>query len=106
MYVLGGRDVNNYISSIEKLTNIAGPVPNDLSQWQLIEPINSFEPRQQSVFCALNDRELVILGGNNDETLSDAWILDSKDDTMRQVIQPTANSLQFYSEHNQSTMTN
>ena len=39
MYVLGGADINNQITnSIEKLSNISGPLPSALSRWQLIQP--------------------------------------------------------------------
>ena len=94
MYVLGGYDNNNQLTnSIEKLSNIAEQVPI-ASQWQQIEPEQSFQPRRESVFCAWNEREIVILGGGvgNEKVLRDGWVFDSKTETMRQVIQPTASS--------------
>ena len=64
MYVLGGLDEGELrINSIEKLENIAGPVPSAMSPWQLIQPNESFQPRSNSVSCSWNEREIVILGG-------------------------------------------
>ena len=65
LYVLGGLDHDNeYVDSIEKLTNIDEPELSKFSRWQLFQP-NSFfyKPRIWPVFCALNKREMIILGG-------------------------------------------
>ena len=55
---------------------------------------------------------MVILGGKTYEVgevggkfLSDVWVLDSSNDTLRQVIQPTENSLKFFTNQNHSYMT-
>ena len=39
LYVLGGKDENRQLkNSFEKLGNIAGPVQDTFSRWQLIQP--------------------------------------------------------------------
>ena len=50
---------------------------------------------------------MIILGGIDDdyEILSDGWVLDSRNDTMRQVIKPSESSLKFYSDFNHSYKT-
>ena len=64
VYVLAGLDESDLkINSIEKLANIEGPVPSAMSPWQLIQPNESFQPRSNSVSCSWNEREIVILGG-------------------------------------------
>ena len=77
------------LNSIEKLTNIDGPVI-EISQWQLIQTIDSFRPRHTAIFCAWNEHELVVLGGaiNAQEYFNDKWVFDSRTETMRQIIQP------------------
>ena len=84
-------------NSIEKLSNITEPEPSDFSEWQLIQPNQSFQPRFSPVFCACNDQELIILGGEDSNgPLSDGWVLDSRTDIMTQVIYPTADSPQIH----------
>ena len=68
LYVLGGFKGTRYIysqitNSIEKLGNREGPAQSTSSRWQDIYPDQSFQPRYFNVFCALNERELIILGG-------------------------------------------
>ena len=80
MYVIGGRDTNDQtINSFEKLSNIT-TLPSALSRWQLIQPNQSFKPRCDPVFCAWNEREMVVLGGKDDrqEIFYDGWVLDSR----------------------------
>ena len=50
------------LNSIEKLTNVDGPVI-EITQWQMIQTIDSFRPRYAAIFCAWNEHELVVLGG-------------------------------------------
>ena len=86
MYVIGGEDSNfEENNSIEKLSNVTGPLLGAVSRWQLIQPINSFLPRYLPVFCAWNMRELVILGGGGSsvDIHGDAWILDTRNDQLR-----------------------
>ena len=52
--------------------------------------------------CAWNEQEIVILGGityedfdDDDEFLGDAWVLDARNDTMRQILEPCESSLKF-----------
>ena len=92
------------MNSIEKLDNITGPTASISSQWQLIQSIESFVPRSFAVFRAWNKREIVILGGkdNNRNKLGDGWVLDSTNDTLKQVIYPVANSLKICSLDNSS----
>ena len=52
--------LTNYI---EKLAHVEGPVSNILDEWQIIQPNQTFELKSIPVFCALNERELLILGG-------------------------------------------
>ena len=61
-------------------------------------------PRLFPAFCAWSDQEIVILGGydEEDECLGDGWVLDTRSDTLRQVICPTTNTLHHYSVGNQS----
>ena len=70
----------------------------------MIRPIQSFEPRYHSVLCACNDQEIVLVGGTNEEgdDLSDGWVLDTRTDTLRQIIYPSPDSLKFSSDKNQS----
>ena len=100
MYVLAGLDINGKAcNSIEKLTNIVGSVPSALPLWQLIQLNKSFEPRFQTVFCAWNEQEMVFLGGLNQRCkhISDGWVLDARTETIRQVVQPSDNSIKFHS---------
>ena len=53
------------------------------SQWQLIQPIESFLPRNSPIFCSLNKQELIILGGEGSEWLSDGWVFDIRTENMR-----------------------
>ena len=70
----------------------------------LIQLIQSFEPRYHSVLCAWNEREIVLVGGINEDgdALSDGWVLETRTDTLRQIIYPSFDSLKFSSDKNQS----
>ena len=59
------------------------------------------------VFCPLNERDMIILGGKGEEykSLGDGWVFDSQADTMSQVIRPEADSLTFCTGYNQSYLT-
>ena len=66
LYILGGYDENDELTnSIEKLANIDEPEPSLITEWNLIQLISSFQPRNFSVFCAWNEYEIVILGGKD-----------------------------------------
>ena len=88
------------MNTIEKLSNIDKPAPIAPSRWQLIELIESFRPRSDPVFCAWNKREIIILGGNDEDEqdLGDGWVLDLRTDTLKKVIEPSENSLKFTSD--------
>ena len=60
-----------------------------------------------SGFCPWNEREIVILGGANDEfeKFGDGWIFDTVTETIRQVIRPYKNSFKFNVNDNQCYMT-
>ena len=89
MYVLGGYD-NNYqlTNSIEKLKDTDIHEPIAFSLCQLNETILPFMPRQESVFCAWNDRDIIILGGakDRDEDFGDGWVFNSKTETIELII--------------------
>ena len=51
--------------------------------------------------CALNEHEIIILGGLD---LDDGYLLDTRTDTLREVIEPYENSPKLYSKYNQSYM--
>ena len=104
--MIGGREhprKRQKLNSIEKFDKITSPaIFLSLNKWQLIETVESFEPRIYPVFRAWNKQEIVILGGidNDRRILGDGWVLDTKDDTLRQVLHPCENSLKFFSEDN------
>ena len=85
LYVLGGYEDIEVNYSIEKLTNIDEPVAIASSRWQLIKLIESFTPRFDPVFCAWNNRELIILGGINEDNkrFNDGWVFDTRTDKLR-----------------------
>ena len=58
------------------------------------------------VFCPLNGKELIILGGKSIEyePLSDGWIFDTRTDTVQQVIHPSEFTPKFYTLSNQHHM--
>ena len=64
LYVLAGINLRDDTANfIEKLDNIDRTAVSTFSSWQLIQLTEFFKPRQRSVFYALNERELIVLGG-------------------------------------------
>ena len=86
LYVLAGINDNQRMNSIEKLANIVGGIAD--FRWQIIQTIESFQPRYGSIFCAWNEQEIVVLGGRNflNEYLRERWVFDVRSETIKQVI--------------------
>ena len=107
MYIVGGFvEIRQLTNSIEKLDDIDAPNSQASSGWQQIVTHQSFLPREHPVVCALNDREVIILGGKTGNgNLGDGWVIDSQTDTMTQVIAPNESSPKFYSDMNLSDKT-
>ena len=77
LYVIGGH------ASIERLANANVPV-NILSPWSIIQLPEEFNEINDPVFCPLNQKDLVILGGQfGGRRLGDVWIIDTLTDTYR-----------------------
>ena len=48
---------------------------------------------------------MIILGGYDENVeFGDGWVFNTRTDTLRKVIEPSENSLKFYSDDNQSYM--
>ena len=87
VYIFGGyRTMTDLSDSIERLyLGRSATIATDLSWEQIQVPTNEHPQlaRMSSIFCAIDQNEILIAGGyraeqDDDETVSDAYILDTK----------------------------
>ena len=76
IYVFCGSS-DNEINSIEAISETA-LISNSTARWQLIEaPRNVLSSRTSLTVCPINDTEIVIMGGLNDDYFSDLVVFDT-----------------------------
>ena len=84
LYVFCG--VNNqwgHLNSVEKLNTT-----NLVAGWLLIQiPPTSLTPREYPVVAALNATQILIMGGENGGRLGDVLTFDTRDNSVRMVIE-------------------
>lgn len=100
IYVVGGSNMN----SLERFDTLAEK-GSESAQWKLINlPKQMYSARVWPAVCALNENEIVILGGRTkvsatDSNLSEISVLDTRTDKLRKA---SDDNIAFVSKYNQA----
>ena len=102
-YVFCGSGDDGNLNSIERLALERGADEDDLSHaWQLFTPdIAEFSPRYYPAVAPLNNREIVILAGYDEDYKNDVFLYDTEAHSVTKVAGGDASDPTFYPNTNQ-----
>ena len=101
-YVFCGAGEDGNLNSIERLSLVQGADGEAIdSAWQMYTPdIPEFSPRYYPAVAPLNNREIVILAGFDDDYKNDVFLYDTEAHSVTKVAGGDANDPTFYPNTN------